>query len=243
MKHSWREKLDEKGLKLVELNANLRRVNPLQNMDYEEITRWLNQVKTVLKAFPELDDKRKAKLDPKFIPLFLSAHPEIELDVDKLRYLFEHEELEMLRAEELELMQQITFWLEADQTNRLKAYETVAGIIVLIKELFSGGFLTKQFADQTPKQFELFWAIAKQLDWAAEMLRGNVTEAPGRHNVELANLVNAILEHQKSELTQIELYEALKAAGAQLPENPEAFRLWLHRARKQGLVKNSGKAT
>ena len=29
---------------------------------------------------------------------------------------------------------------------------------------------------------------------------------------------------------------ALAAAGAELPEDPEAFRLWLHRARKQGLV-------
>jgi hypothetical protein len=36
----------------------------------------------------------------------------------------------------------------------------------------------------------------------------------------------------------MELYEALKAAGAELPEDPEAFRLWLHRARKEGLVRN-----
>jgi hypothetical protein len=71
------------------------------------------------------------------------------------------------------------------------------------------------------------------------MLRGNITEPPGRVNVELANLANAILEHQKEPLTQVELHEALKAAGAKLPENPEAFRLWLHRAKKDGLVKNS----
>jgi hypothetical protein len=35
---------------------------------------------------------------------------------------------------------------------------------------------------------------------------------------------------------QVELYAALQAAGAELPREPEAFRLWLHRARKQGLV-------
>ncbi len=62
--------------------------------------------------------------------------------------------------------------------------------------------------------------------------------SPGRVNVELAGLVDAIMKYQKEPLTQVELYDALKAAGAELPEDPEAFRLWLHRARKQGLVKN-----
>jgi hypothetical protein len=37
-------------------------------------------------------------------------------------------------------------------------------------------------------------------------------------------------------LTRVELYAALQAARAELPRDPEAFRLWLHRARKQGLV-------
>ena len=69
------------------------------------------------------------------------------------------------------------------------------------------------------------------------MLRGSVRKPPGKLNVELAGLGDAILEHQKEPLTQVELYEALKAAGAEVPEDPEAFRLWLHRARKQGLVR------
>ena len=59
---------------------------------------------------------------------------------------------------------------------------------------------------------------------------------PGRLNVELASLTNAILAYQKKPLTQVELYAALQAAGAELPRDPEAFRLWLHRARKQDLV-------
>jgi hypothetical protein len=35
-------------------------------------------------------------------------------------------------------------------------------------------------------------------------------------------------------LTQVELYAALKAAGAELPRDPEAFWLWLHRAKTRG---------
>ena len=57
----------------------------------------------------------------------------------------------------------------------------------------------------------------------------------GRLTVELASLANVLLAYQKKPLTQVELYAALKAARAELPEDSEAFRLWLHRARKQGL--------
>jgi len=237
MKHSWKEKLDAKGLKVVEVSAKLRHIRPLANTDFSEITRWLREQKEVLSAYPEVEQKRTVKLDPKFIPLFLRAHPEIELDERELQYLFEHEELNVLRAEELELTQRITMALEADQTKRIEAYEAVAGMIVLLKRLSSGG-LTKQLGTKAPSRSQLWWAIAQNLDWAAEMLRGNVTPPPGRLNVELANLADAILEHQKAPLTQVELYEALKAAEAELPEDPEAFRLWLHRARKQGLIKN-----
>ena len=236
MKHSWKEKLDAKGLKVVEVSAKLRQTRPLANTDFSEITRWLREQKEVLSAYPEVEQKRKARLDAKFIPLFLRAHPEIELDEQELQYLFEHEELNLLRAEELELTQRITMALEADQTKRIEAYEAVAGMIVLLRRLFSGG-LIRQLGTRIPSRFQFWWAIAQNLDWAAEMLRGNVTKPPGRFNVETANLADAILEHQKEPLTQIELYEALKAAGAELPEDPEAFRLWLHRARKQGLVK------
>ncbi len=237
MKHSWKEKLDEKGLKVVELSARLRQIKPLANTDFKEITRLIAEWKAVLSAFAEVEQKRKAKLDPRFIPLLLRAHPEIELNEKEFQHLFENEELNLLRAEELELTEHIALALEADQTKRIEAYEAVASLIVLIRRLFAGG-LTKQLGTKTPSRFGFWWAIAQNLDWVADMLRGNVTEPPGRFNIELAGLADAILEHQKKPLTQVELYEALKAAGAKLPDNPEAFRLWLHRAKKQGLVKN-----
>jgi len=49
---------------------------------------------------------------------------------------------------------------------------------------------------------------------------------PGRLNVELASLANAILADQKKTLTQVELYAALQAVGADVPKDLEAFRLW-----------------
>ena len=134
------------------------------------------------------------------------------------------------------MTQGIALALEADPNRRMQTYEAIACGLVWLPRVFAGG-LTKQLGTKTPQRYELWWAIAQSLEWAGEMLRGNMTPSPGRFNVERANLVNALLEHQKEPLTQMELYEALKAAEAELPEDPEAFRLWLHRARKQGLVK------
>lgn len=237
MTHSWREKLDEKGLEIVEVNAKMRQIGAPANAGFEEIRRWTKKQNAVLDRYPELEQKRKANLDPKFIPLFLKAHPDIELNKQEMQHLFEKEEMNVLRAEELELMQRIALELEGDQTKRMEAYEALAGMVVLLRHLFAGS-LKKQLGTKPRSPSQFFWAIARNLKWVAGILRGSFTEPPGRVNVELASLADAIMEHRKEPLTQIELYEALKAAGAELPDDPEAFRLWLHRARKQGLVKN-----
>ncbi len=236
MKRSWKEKLDEKGVNLVEASAKARKIRPLANTDFNEITRWLRELRVVLSAYPQLEQKRKVKLDPEFARLYLRACRDVELDEEKTRLLLENEEFPLLRAEELEWTERIALVLEADQNKRIEVYEAVACGIVWLRQMFSGG-LKKQLGTKAPRPFELFWAIAQNLDWAAEMFRGNVTKPPGRFNVELASLADAILEHQTEPLTQVELYSALKSAGAVLPEDPEAFRLWLHRARKRGLVK------
>jgi hypothetical protein len=238
MKHSWEEKLDAKGLKVVELSAQLRRVRLLASTDFAEVGRWLKDQRAVLSAYPETHAKRKAELSPEFVRLYLRTHPEIELNEQEMQFLFDREEFDVPRAEELEMTERIAFALEADPIKRMESYEAVACLIVLLRRFSSGGLKKQLGTKKKLRRFQLMWAMAQNVSWAANMLRGDITEPPGRVNVELANLTNAILEHQKEPLTQVELYEALKAAGARLSENPEAFRLWLHRARKQGLVKN-----
>jgi len=238
MTHSWEEKLDAKGLKVVELSAQLHRVKPPASTNFGEISRWLKDQNAVLSAYPETHAKRKAELSPEFVRLYLRTHPEIELNEQEMQFLLDHEEFDVPRAEELEMTQQIALALEVDPIKRMEGYEAVASLIVLLRRLFSGGLKKQLGTKKKLRRFQVMWAIAQNVGWVANMLRGNMTEPPGRVNVELAELVNAILEHQKEPLTQLELYEALEAAGAKVPEDPQAFRLWLHRARKQGLVKN-----
>jgi hypothetical protein len=237
MKHSWEEKLDQQGLKFVEVSAKLRRIRQPSTLGQSELTRWVQEQKDVLSAYPELDAKRKVNLNPEFLRFLLRTNPDIELTEEEWLGMFEHEEFPMLRADELELHQRVFLYLESDQNKRFEIYGAVASVIILLRTFFSGG-LKRQLGTKKPSLFKMFTALAQNLEWFGAALRGDLKVPPGRVNVELASLVDAILKHQKEPLTQMELYNALETAGAELPEDPEAFRLWLHRARKQGLVKN-----
>ena len=201
-----------------------------------ESRRWIKEQVNVFSSYPELDPKRKVNLDPEFVRLLQRTHPDLELNEEET--LFEKEEFPLLRADELEWHQRIFLALESSQNRRFKIYGALASGIVLIRMLFSGGLLKKQLGTKTPNRFQFVKAMAQNFEWAGSALRGDLKEPPGRVNVARAGLVNKLLEHQREPLTQLELYDALQAAGADLPADPEAFRLWLHRARKQGLVKN-----
>ena len=237
MKHSWEEKLDEKGLKFVELSARLQQIKPPSSLNSAESRRWIKEQVDVFSSYPDLDPKRKVKLDPEFVRVLLRTRPEIELNEEQMLVLFENESFPLLRAEELELHQRIFLALESNQNWRFEIYGGVASAIVFIRRMFSGG-LKKQLGAKTPNRYQFLRAMAQNLEWIGSALRGDLKEPPGRVNVARAGLVNKLLEHQKEQLTQGELYDALKAAGADLPDDPEAFRLWLHRARKDGLVKD-----
>jgi hypothetical protein len=240
MKHSWEEKLDARGVEFIEVVAKLSRVKQPTSLNADELHRWVKDEKEVLSSYPDLDnlgEKRKVDLDPKFIQLLLKTNPEWELSQSEVQRLFAQEDLPLLRAEQLEVHQRIALLLEADQDLRFQAYAAVAYAIVFLRRMFSST-LKKQFGTKKVNWFKMATAIAQHLRWVGNMFRGEIKPEPGRVNVELANLIDAICRFQKEPLTQLELYDAVKAAGGKVPADPEAFRLWLHRARKDGLVKN-----
>ena len=239
MKHSWEEKLGQQGLQFVELSAKLRRIRHPSTLEQSEVRRWVKEQKAVLSAYPDLGAKRKVNLDAKFVRAYLQANPDFELNEEEMLRMFEYEEFPVLRAEELEMHQRIFLDLESDQNKRFAVYGAVASGITLLRRLFSGAF-KKQLGTKKPTLFKMFTALAQNLEWLGTVLRGKgkLKDPPGRVPVELAGLVDAILKHQKQPLTQIEIYQAVQAAGGEVPEDPEAFRLWLHRATKEGLVKN-----
>jgi len=237
MKHSWKDKLDEQGRQVVEMAAKLNRIRLPASLDPVEWGRWTGEQKGVYSSQPDMQRKRKVALEPAFVRLLLRMHPEIGLNEVEMEELFEREEFPSLRADELELHQRLFLALESDENRRFEVYAAAASAIVLFRHLF-GSVLRRQFGGKKLSLLGLFGFIAQNLEWLAGALRGKVRKPPGGEYVDLAPLIDALLEHQKEPLTQGEMYEAVKASGAVVPNDPEAFRLWLHRARKKGLVKN-----
>jgi hypothetical protein len=237
MKHSWKDKIDDQGLELVEMVRQFSQIQLPAAFNKAEMEGWVKKQKEIYSAHPNLELKRKVKLEPQFVRLLVRMHPEIELNEQEMMVLFEHEEFGSLRADELETHQRIFKFMESDPDRRFEVYAAAASAIVLFRRLFRP-LLDRQLRQIMRNPFGLFGLIAQNLEWLASGLRGKMRNPPGRENTELAALIDAILKHQKEPLTQVELYEAVKASGADLPEDPEAFRLWLHRARKEGLVKN-----
>ncbi len=86
-------------------------------------------------------------------------------------------------------------------------------------------------------------AIAARFFGLCEQLcRGQLVPPKGTQNLERADLVNFIWEHERERLSWEELLEALRSTGADVPEDPEALRLWVWRAERGGLVRPRRKA-
>jgi hypothetical protein len=238
MKRSWEDKLDPRGLEFIELAAKLRQIKPPSSFNHDELRKWTKAQNSVLSSYRNVDDfaeKRKVNPDPRFIKLLIDTDPECELSEEEMKALFAREEWPLFRAEQWELHERIALMFEENKGFRFQAYAGLAFAIVFLRRMFSSTW-KKQFGTKKVGLFKMTSAIGQHFKWIGDLARGHVKPEPGRVNVELAGLVDTILRFQKEPLTQIELYEAVKAAGATVPEDPEAFRLWLHRARKDGLV-------
>jgi hypothetical protein len=240
MKRQWQEKIDGKGLQLIEAHARQQKLDPPRSLNRREFSRWMREQNDILSSYPDLAPKKQIRLKPEFVRSWIEANPELigDLNRQELQNLFEDCEWPSFIADSLELAQKLWLTYESHPQKRAEAYVSVAGWIVLLRSL-SAPITDFQFGKKIDGK-NLGVPIAQFLNWIARMLReGRIAKPPIRANLELVRLVNAILEHQKERLTQLELYHALKAAGAEVPEDPEAFRVWLYRAKKRGLIKNS----
>ena len=66
--------------------------------------------------------------------------------------------------------------------------------------------------------------------------REKVVPPKGKKNIERAELVQFIRSHQRGRLTWSEMADALRHARANVPEDPEALRLWVWKAERKGLL-------
>ena len=81
-------------------------------------------------------------------------------------------------------------------------------------------------------------ALAAQcFDLCAQVCRGKMELPKGKVNLERAELANLILQFEKDRLSWEELRDAIRYAGGNAPEDPEALRLWVWRSQRQRLIR------
>jgi hypothetical protein len=163
----------------------------------------------------DLEPTRTLKLNAKFLRLYHRANT--GLNEQELRLLLEQHRIPVSLADQMELAERIALALEADPNLRIEFYVALAEGILLLRRLFSG-VMKKQFGTKVPQRKELLAALAQNLEWIAGGLRGDLGKPPGRLNVELASLANAILAYQKQTPTQVKLQRSYFARFVPWPD-------------------------
>src|SRR5579859_5408057 len=105
MKHSWQEKLDERGLRFIDACARLRRIPPPPStLDVRAWHGWIKQQNAILASYTDdLEPTRTLKLSAKFLRLYHRANPLTGLNEQELRLLFEQRGLPVSLADKMEL--------------------------------------------------------------------------------------------------------------------------------------------
>jgi hypothetical protein len=93
-----------------------------------------------------------------------------------------------------------------------------------------------QFGPVTLTETEKRVLAAQFFELCAQICRGQILPPKGTQNLERADLVNFIWANERERLTWGELHLALQHAGVNIPEDPEALRLWVWRAQRKGLL-------
>jgi hypothetical protein len=116
----------------------------------------------------------------------------------------------------------------------MNGYFMLSLLIVMVKD-FLATMRQMQYGAEPLDDAKIASLAAQFFETLAQLCRGRIPQAKGRYNLELVGLVKIIEEHQTEILTADDLHEALKAAGVTVPGG-ETWRIWLWRARKDGLI-------
>ena len=136
-------------------------------------------------------------------------------------------------AETIEVIRVLASFLE-DPEQRTGVYFLIAVLYKIAKGLFLG--LRFQEFGVDPLDAEKKRALAAMsLEFFAGLCRGKFDPPKGQLNTELIDLVNLIQDSSNEALTPKELHEAIFVAGLAVGDS-ENFRVWLHRAKKKGLI-------
>ncbi len=229
---SWRDKLDPEGLAFLDAHRVARSAYRVPDGQIRDLGAWLRDLGTVVKDFPEppdFGDARTITLDKDFIEL-------LKLAEMPLAHSLKEGDNEVVPglADMLEGAQTCAALLERGPQARLQIYLVIGFGYRLLRPLWEHSRF-EQFGKDPLDQEKLSKLIALGLETAAKLLRGQWKPPKGRIDGELVGLVNVIQWCSSAPLTPKEMHEAVSHAGISVPDG-DAWKVWLHRARKRKLV-------
>lgn len=229
---TWREKIDPQCVEYLEAYRAATKLYSAPERDIGDMTEWLRQWQDSLEPFPNppMPDQ-----PPSVIILerqFISVLQRLNISQDVL-----HEGENTLPfpgyAKILEVAQSVALILENPQ---IRAYlYFVIGLAYIFFESLIRNLRVQQFGTQPLDLTKVRSLIAMILDFLANLVRGRWEPLKGRHDLELVFIVSLIEQHKKQQLTARELRDAITHAGIAVPDL-ESWRMWIHRARKSGLI-------
>jgi hypothetical protein len=226
---SWQEKVDPLCIRYLQVYREARTLASKipTTLDFKSRMATMDPAQEVFKEHPELWDTRKVSLTPAFLQNAKSHFPGFE-------NLSEGSVVLSRTADILEMAQNLAIFDTFPPELKMGAYFFVAMLIVPAWDSLVR-MKKEQFGEQPLDQERMMILVAQTCEMIAQVCRGRFPERKGKFNLELIQLVKKIQEHEKETLTPDDLKEALAAAGVSVPEG-EAWRIWLWRARKSGLI-------
>jgi hypothetical protein len=226
----WQEKVDGFCLKYLEVCREARglmsQVAAPQSLS--EFVGSPNLAAEVFEKHPELRGTKAICLTPEFVQM-LEAVPNLKA----MAVAGEHVYPTRI-ANTLEMMQTLALFPSLPPEVRMNAYFMLALWIAIGKD-FWGNMRRMQYGAAPLDEAKVATLAAQCFEMLARFCRGRIPQTKGRYNLELIELVKIILQHQTEEMSPHDLREALAAAGMAVPEG-ETWRVWLWRARRDGLI-------
>lgn len=231
----WQGKVDDFCLKYLEVYREARRAmsQAAEPQNLGSYAQAANPAEDIFQKHPELRETKTIRLNPEFVQM-LEAVPNLRTMVQEGEHVYPGR-----IADTLEMMQMLLSFPSLPPEIKLNGCFMLSLWIVIGKDLWASMRRT-QYGAEPLDETKVATLAAQFFELLAQLCRGRVPQTKGRHNVELVELVKMILEHQTEEMSPGDLAQALEAAGVSVPRG-ETWRIWLWRARRDGLVpKSSG---
>lgn len=227
----WQEKIEPECLEYLEAYRKASARTTVPDGSYGNLLEWLQQWRNIAKLFPSppVDWEQAAgsvvSLDARFVAMLDQFAPgHVKEGENRLAPRY---------AKMLEIAQPIALLLEEPQARAGVALGL--GFFYVLVEPLIIDLRRQQFGMKPLDSSKVRSLAAIILELLAKLLRGRWQPPKGRINTELIALINLIYAHQTHQLTPQELGQALAHAGLAVAEG-ETWRIWLHRAKKRGLI-------